>query len=88
MILPYAYGTIIHTIRVWLYHMRMAVPYAYTRMVRTIRVWYKIRVWYRTVTRANIMYHAMVAILYTCMVTEVSIVVIACRIDVSEQKEQ
>ena len=32
MILPYAYGTIIHTIRVWLYHMRIRVwyiPYAY-----------------------------------------------------------
>ena len=37
---PYAYGTIIRTIRVWLYHMRIRVwyvPYAYginTRMVQ------------------------------------------------------
>ena len=39
---PYAYGTIIHTIRVWLYHTRIRVwyvPYAYgtnTRMVQNI----------------------------------------------------
>ena len=39
---PYAYDTIIRTIRVWLYHMRIRVwyvPYAYginTRMVQNI----------------------------------------------------
>ena len=41
---PYAYGTIMRTIRVWLYHMRIRVwyvPYAYginTRMVQNINI--------------------------------------------------
>ena len=41
--IPYAYGTIIHTIRVWLSHMQIRVWY-----VPYVRIWYKIRIWYRT----------------------------------------
>ena len=36
---PYMYGTIICTIRVWLYHMRM-VQYTIRDILVRIRVWY------------------------------------------------